>query len=160
MARLRRRQRQTLRGWWRTLPFVAMFGVTLFVFTWLHTQRLHNNYRANELAREIERVNDRIGDLRGERYDLSRLERLDAKAASSEHGLVPPRPGQVEILSVTREELAALERDRVAVPERTHVTRSALIRLDDFAPVGTPSPGDTAIAQRAAPATDGSSNRF
>ena len=158
MARLRRRQRQTLRGWWRALPFVAMIGGTLFVFTWLHTQRLHNEYRANELAREIKRVNDRIGDLRGERYDLGRLERMDA--AAPEHALTEPRPGQVEIVSVTREELAALGRDRVPVPERTRVTRSAVIRLDDFVRAGGPAADDTAVAQRADPRADGVSNRF
>ncbi len=145
MAKLRRRQGVSLRGWWRALPFVGMLGGTLFVFTWLHTQRLHNEYRANELAREIRRVNDRIGDLRGERYDLGRLERMDA--AAPQHELTEPRPGQVKVLNVTREELAALDRDRVPIAERTRVTRSAFIRLGDIVPVGAPAPGETAVAQ-------------
>lgn len=158
MAKLRRRQRASLRGWWRVLPFVGMVGATLFVFTWLHTQRLHNEYRANELAREIRRVNDRIGDLRGERYDLGRLERMEA--AAPEHALTEPRPGQIRILKVTREEMAALEQDRVDMPERTRVTRSAFIRLGDFVPEYAPVADDSAVAQRVEPEPGAASNQF
>jgi hypothetical protein len=128
------------------MPFVLMLGATLLVFTWLHTQRLKNEYRANELAREIDRVNDRIGDLRGARYDLGRLERMDAEAP--ELALVEPRPGQVRILKVTAEELASLEADRVEVPERPRVTRSVVVRVDGVTPMTAPAANDTAVAQR------------
>jgi hypothetical protein len=158
MARLRRRQRASLRGWWRALPFVAMIGVTLFVFTWLHTQRLQNEYRANELSREIRLVDERIGDLRGERYDLGRLQRMDAEAP--EHALVEARPGQIRIVKVTREELAALEGERVPVPERTRVTRSAVIHLRDVTPVRAPVAPDTTVAQKTSGAAGGTTNQF
>ncbi len=147
MIRPRRRQRETLRGWWRVVPFVFMVGVTLSVFTWLHTQRLKNEYRANDLAREIRRVNDRIGDLRGERYDLGRLERMDA--AAPEHALVEPRPGQVRILDITRAELASLEDGRVEMPKRSRVTRSVVMRVDGGTLPSAPAQPGTAIAQTA-----------
>ena len=148
MIRSRRRKRETLRGWWRVTPFVVMLGATLMAFTWLHTQRLKNEYRANELAREIRRVNDRIGDLRGERYDLGRLERMDARAG--EHALVEPRPGQVRVLKITLEEMAALQSERVDMPpQRRRVTRSAVLRVDGLAPIAPPTTNDTAVAQSA-----------
>lgn len=147
MIRSRHRQRETLRGWWRVVPFVLMIGGTLSIFTWLHTQRLKNEYRANDLAREIRRVNDRIGDLRGERYDLGRLERMDAVAP--EHALVQPRPGQVRILEITRAELASLEGERVETPKRSRVTRSVVLRVDGRKGPGARAHPGTAVAQTA-----------
>lgn len=147
MIRPRRRQRETLRGWWRVVPFVLMLGATLMVFTWLHTQRLKNEYRANELAREIRRVNDRIADLRGERYHLGRLSRMDA--AAPEHALVEPRPGQIRMLKITAEELAALDTHRIEVPQRARVTRSVVVRVDGMVPAGRAPVSDSAVAQHA-----------
>ena len=109
MRRTRRRRRVPLRGWWRALPFVGLAGMTFFVFTWLHAQRLQNEYRAIELAAEIDRVKDRIGELRGERFRLGRMELITEKAKSRDISLVEPRPGQVKIVRAAPDDIKSFE---------------------------------------------------
>lgn len=158
MSGTRRRRRASLRGWWRTLPFVFLLGATLSVFTWLHTQCLRNEYRANKLANEIQRVKDRIGDLRGERYDLGSLERM--KEAAPKHALVEPRPGQIRILDITREEMAALRDERVVASPPVRMTRSVVVRIDGLAPAVRVPDASTTVAQRAPTGAEDAAGHF
>jgi hypothetical protein len=135
------------------LPFVLMAGATMFVFTWLNTQRLRNEYRANRLVSEIERINDRIGDLRGAGYDLGSLERMEE--AAPQHALVDPRPGQIQTLRVTPGELTALYRDSIETPAASRMTRSVVIRLDGPGAAGGPAGQDKAVARGAPPSGAG-----
>ncbi len=146
MRKGRRRRRASLRGWWRALPFTACAGALFFVFAWLHTQVLRNEYRSIEITAEIQRVKDRIAGLRGERYQLGSLERMQESAPQQK--LIEPKPGQVEIIRPTLEEVSALAGASrpAAKPER--VTRSVMVILRK---AGEPSAGtvapETSMAQ-------------
>lgn len=102
----------------------------MFSFTWLETERLHNEYRAIDLTREIRHVKEAIGQLRSERHRLSRLDRMEKEAP--ELHLVEAKPGQIKIVSVDREKLHALLTSHPASPESEGVhTRSAYLDLDE-----------------------------
>lgn len=150
MRKGRRRRRVPLRGWWRALPFVIMAGGTFFVFTWLHAQRLHNEYRAIEIAAEIDRVKDRIAGLRGERYRLGRMERISE--AAPQHALVEPRPGQVKVVQADADELRRIAAAREPAPKPARPTRSVVLILDAPSLAPIPSVPDTALAQTDTPA--------
>lgn len=149
MRKGRRRRRVSLRGWWRVLPFVVLTAATFFVFTWLHAQRLHNEYRAIELAAEIDRVKDRIAGLRGERYRLGRMERISE--AAPQHALVEPKPGQVKVVQANAEDLKRTTVAKESPPKPAKPTRSVVLILD--APESAPVPAvpDTALAQTGSP---------
>ncbi len=124
-----------------------MAGGMLFCFTWLETERLHNEYRAIELTREIRRVKDDIDRLRGERHRLSRLDRMHQAAPRLQ--LVEPKPGQIEIVSIEGDSLRALLSTPVETPVRR--TRSAYLNLES-APPRPANPDRDALAQ--SPAQD------
>jgi len=141
----RRRRRASLRGWWRVLPFVAGAGLLFLMFSWLNTHLLRNEYRSIELTAEIQRVKERIAELRGERFELGRLERMDEYAPKQE--LKEPRPGQVQIVTPTAEELTELAA-AVRHPAKTErATRSVVMLLKGVdAPAPTPAAPSTALA--------------
>jgi hypothetical protein len=145
MRKGRRRRRVSLRGWWRALPFVMMAGGIFFEFTWLHAQRLHNEYRAIELTAEIDRVKDRIANLRGERYRLGRMERISE--AAPEHDLVEPRPGQVQVMRATQEDAKTFAMAAQAPSKPARPTRSVVLILDAPAAKPLAEAPDTALAQ-------------
>jgi len=151
MRKGRRRRRVSLRGWWRVLPFVIMAGGTFFVFTWLHAQRLHNEYRAIEIADEIDRVKDRIAGLRGERYRLGRMERISE--AAPDHALVEPKPGQVQLLEPGADDLRAFSVAARPTSKPARPTRSVVLILDSPTQDVAPTVPDTALA-RTKPVTD------
>lgn len=92
-----------LRGWWRSLPFLmAGFGL-MFLFTWLETQRLNNEYRAQDLTQEISEVKARMQKLREQIHHLNsfaEMERMERKAPSLD--LIEPNPGQIVPIRVKR----------------------------------------------------------
>jgi hypothetical protein len=151
---IRRRRRASLRGWWRVLPFVVAAGGAFATFTWLHSQILRNEYRSIELTTEIERVNDRLAELRGERYQLGRMKRMNEQA--SERALVEPKPGQIEIVRAKPEDLKAFEKSapNALAAQRT---RSVVVILETMAaapqaPASAPAPEPSAtMAQTAEP---------
>lgn len=120
MAKKRRRKRRaTLKGWWRGLPLILLGFGLYFSFTWLETQRLRNEYRANELTREIRRVKVDIEKLHVQRQHLNRMDRLDEKAP--ELNLKVARPDQKVVIQVTPEDLAAV---RNTNPQSTVASRA------------------------------------
>jgi len=147
MRKGRRRRRASLRGWWRALPFTLGAGALFLIFSWLHTQLLSNEYRSIELTAEIQRVKDRIAGLRGERFELGSLERMQEYAPR--HFLIEPKPGQVQIVRPTADELSAIASAGrpSAKPER--MTRSVVVILrkagESTPETATPA---TAMAQR------------
>lgn len=145
MRKGRRRRRVSLRGWWRVLPFVILSSGTFFVFTWMHAQRLHNEYRAIELTAEIDRVKDRIAGLRGERYRLGRMERISE--AAPQHALVEPRPGQVKVVQASVEDLRRMAAVKEPASKPAKPTRSVVLILDAPASAPLPAVPDTALAQ-------------
>lgn len=150
MRKGRRRRRVSLRGWWRALPFVITAGATFFVFTWLHAQRLHNEYRAIELSSEIDRVKDRIETLRGERFRLGRMERISE--AAPQHALIEPKPGQVTVLQPTANDFKTFAVAAQPMTKEPRPTRSVVLILDAPTAPAAETPA-TALAQTPAPAT-------
>lgn len=149
MRKGRRRRRVSLRGWWRALPFVMMAGATFFVSTWLHAQRLHSEYRAIELSAEIDRVKDRIANLRGERYRLGRMERISE--AAPDHDLVEPKPGQVQLVQANPDDLKPFAVAAQPSSKPARATRSVVLILDAPTAVPAVETPDTALAQTKAP---------
>ena len=117
-----------LRGWWRSIPFLmAGFGL-MFVFTWLETQRLDNEYVAQELTEEISEVKARIRKLYEQRHHLNRLERMEHEAPSLD--LIEPNPGQIILIRVKNEgRILAPSRSREADRVGTKATRSVVLSL-------------------------------
>jgi hypothetical protein len=150
MRRGRRRRRVSLRGWWRVLPFVGLAGATFFVSTWLHAQRLHNEYRAIELTAEIDRVKDRIADLYGERYRLERMDRISEVAP--QHALIQRKPGQVQVLQAGPEDIRAFAIAARPPVKPARSTRSVVLILDVPVPQTEETAPETAMAQTKPPA--------
>lgn len=155
MRTVRRRRRASLRGWWRVLPFVIAGGGAFATFTWLHSQILRNEYRAIDLANEIDRVNNRIAELRGERYQLGRMKRMNEKAADA--ALIEPKPGQIETVRAKSEDLKVNQPKTAANALAARPTRSVVIILESVAaapvvPAPASVPGTAAtMAQTADP---------
>ncbi len=150
MRKGRRRRRASLRGWWRALPFTVGAGALFFVFAWLHTQLLRNEYRSIELTAEIQRVKGRIAELRGERFALGSMESMKRKhELAFKDALLEPRPGQVQIVRPTIEDLSTMAAavHSTAKPERTTRSVVVILRKADDPPAEIVTP-DTAMAQR------------
>lgn len=154
MPKRRRRRRATLRGWWRALPFVGLTGGLLFCFTWLETERLHNEYRAIELTREIRRVKDHIDELDSQRHRLSRFERM--QQAAPELKLIEPTPGQIETISIEIDTLRALLSTPIETPARR--TRSAYLNLNDAPRPSAAMAGDELAKSRSGETSAGPSH--
>jgi hypothetical protein len=145
MRKGRRRRRASLRGWWRALPFIALGGVTFFVFAWLHTQRLRNEYHAIELTAEIRHTKDRIAELRGKGYQLGSMERMEDVAP--QHALVEARPGQIQVIRPTEADLIAFEAASQPPAAPARPTRSVIVLLEAPAAGGAEATPDSAMAQ-------------
>ncbi len=92
----RRPARTTLRGWMRGLPPLGVCFGLMFLFAWLETQRLGNEYRTQELIEEIKEVKAANEKLREKRYRLNRMERMEQEAPSL--FLTEADPGQIVII--------------------------------------------------------------
>jgi len=77
------------------LPFVAVFGDT-----WLNTERIKRDYRANELTTRKSRLREELDALRDRKAELTNMDRIDTEADGI--GLEPPRPGQIRRIGRTR----------------------------------------------------------
>jgi hypothetical protein len=71
---------------------------------------------------------------------------MDAEAPKRE--LTEPRPGQVRLLRVDPEALAALEHGRVKTSEPVRMTRSARLLIEGSVAQPQPAANETAVAQR------------
>ncbi len=146
MRKGRRRRPASLRGWWRALPFIALGGLTYFSFTWLHAQRLRNEYRAIDLKADIHHTKERIAELQGKGYMLGSMERMEDLAP--QHALVEARPGQIEVIQPTEEELNALAAAARPVATPARPTRAVIVLLEGGgAGAGSAAPSDSAMAQ-------------
>lgn len=94
-----RKPRRPLRGWIRWIPFLALPFSVLFAETYLHTQRLRNDYEINELTSEIDVLKRRIRDREAERAALENKRLIDARAVAL--NFVEPAPGQIEVVQVS-----------------------------------------------------------
>jgi len=110
---------------------MAGFGL-MFLFTWLETQRLNNEYRAQGLTEEISEVKGRIQKLREQSHHLNsfaEMERMEHEAPSL--NLVEPNPGQIVLIRVKREDRMLVRTlTRVGDLDRRPPTRSTVISLD------------------------------
>lgn len=123
----RRPTRVTLRGWWRSLPFLASGFGLMFLFAWLETERLNNEYRAQDLAEEIIEVNASIAKLQEQRYHLKRMERMEQEAPSL--FLREANPGQIVIIQGEEFDAPLPSRSQTAAREEKVATRSVVFRL-------------------------------
>ena len=158
MRKGRRRRRASLRGWWRVLPFVAAAGATFVVFTWLHSQVLRNEYRSIELTAEIGRVKDRLAELRGERYRLGRMERMNEKAPKQE--LIEPEPGQIQIVRAAAEDMKIFEMPARPRAVTAPATRSVVMILGTLAADRPSRVPEAAMAQTSPPADSASPEKL
>lgn len=99
----------------------------MFLFAWLETERLNNEYRAQDLAEEIIEVNASIAKLQEQRYHLKRMERMEQEAPSL--FLREANPGQIVIIRGEAREPALPLRSQTAAREEKVTTRSVVFRL-------------------------------
>ena len=115
--------RPRLRGWIRGLPFILVPFCVLFGETWLHMQRLDNDYSAAAINGELRALRHQIDRLVAEEARLEAMERINAKAPDL--GLVEPGADQIQIVRIAPDpapvfapesplELAALAREAAA----------------------------------------------
>lgn len=123
----RRPTRVTLRGWWHSLPFLASGFGLMFLFAWLETERLNNEYRAQELAEEIIKVNASIAKLQEQRYHLKRMERMEQEAPSL--FLREANPGQIILIQGEERDAPLPSRSQTALREEAVSTRSVVFHL-------------------------------
>lgn len=145
MAKGRRRRRVSLRGWWRALPFVVLGGAMFVSFTWLHTQRLRNEYRAIELKAEIQHTKERIVELRGKGYQLGSMERMED--AAPQHALVEARPGQIQVIRPTQADVLSFQAAAKPFVTPARPTRSVIVLLEHPAAGDRVAAPGTAMAQ-------------
>lgn len=113
----------SLKGWWKALPLLMLPFSVAFSETWLQTQVLTLQYRANQLSYQIRDVEGSLDSLQDERRDLVRIDRITAKAP--ELGLVVPNPGQLEFI---------LDPDAPALLETEPSPIASVIDLPEGAP--------------------------
>lgn len=123
----RRPTRATLRGWWHSLPFLASAFGLMFLFSWLETERLANEYRAQDLLVAIKEVKKSSAKLREQRHQLKSMEQLEQKAPSL--ALIVAEPGQVIIIRGEAREAAWPSRSRTAASDEAAPTRSVVFHL-------------------------------
>lgn len=120
----RRYRKASLRGWWRSLPFLlSAFGL-LFTCAMLEARLLNNEYRSNALTTEIWEVRAEMKKLRDRRHYLNRMERMDSQAPAL--SLVPADPEQIVPIEIEAEDDRTAR--RVKRPARTP-SRSVVMRL-------------------------------
>lgn len=124
----RRPTRMTLRGWTRGLPpLAACFGL-MFLFAWLESQRLDNEYRAQEVTEEILHVKSTIGKLREQQHHLNRMENMEQNAP--ELSLMEADPGQIVIVrGEARRAAPGVTDSRFAERRLAPPARSVVFRL-------------------------------
>lgn len=98
-------RRASLSGWWKYVPLLAAPFLIIFAEAWLNIGLLTNHYRASELSAQSRQLRSEIENLRDQRRDLERLERIYAEAL--ELGLAEPNPGQIELMKLP--EIAEVE---------------------------------------------------
>jgi hypothetical protein len=92
--------RRRFRGWYKGLPFLVLPFALFFTETYLHTQRLNNDYEINAINDELLRLGKSIEALEAEKASLENLKLMEARAAQMQ--FVEPEPNQIETVRVER----------------------------------------------------------
>ena len=119
MARRRAIRAVTLRSVKWFLFLAAPFSI-LFFETWLRLRTVETDYVSGALRAQVRDLRKEINELEGRIDGKKTIPRLGVKAA--ELGLVPPEPGQVEIVY-------ARVRDNVS-PDPSSPAELEMARLD------------------------------
>jgi hypothetical protein len=98
MTRDPRRQRATLEGWSKWLPFVVLPFAFFFLEAWLQTQQLKLDYETNRITSAMRRLDEQINDLRVLEASLDNLERMQAHAPDL--GLVEAKRDQIHVVRI------------------------------------------------------------
>jgi hypothetical protein len=129
--RSRKNKRNTLRGWWKPIPYIALPIGLLLVFFRLETHRLHNEYRAVHLIGEIQSIEKEIALLKDMNREKNRIERMEQEAPRLQLG--EPNPEQIRILSNDSIDAAMKEMRQYeqSIPDVVPITRSARIIFEE-----------------------------
>lgn len=92
----KRKRRATLRGWWKTLPFLICPVLLFMTFANLEASRLRNQYHRIELVDKEQALRKDISQLQDLDREMNRIEIMDEKAPNWE--LRDPDPDQIVIV--------------------------------------------------------------
>lgn len=146
----KRSRRTTLRGWWKTLPYL-LFPITVFMtFAYWEAGRLQNEYNRINRVQTIQELKKEIAQLRDHDRTLNRIEAMDEKAPNWQ--LVEPDPDQIVVVpaSIIRETLDSLDTVEASAVQEELPTRAVLLHIsyEDEVTEATPTANEPSSTSR------------